>query len=52
MESQLLGTFGHKDYTFLHQKPTQHMRPLCHSCPVSDHRQGKIVESELPSFEK
>ena len=52
MESQLLGTFGHKDYIFLHQKPTHHTRPLCHSCPVSEHRQGKIGESELASLEK
>ena len=33
----------------LNLKPTQHTRPLCHSCPVSEHRQGKIGESELAS---
>ena len=43
MESQLLGTFGHKDYIFLHQKPTQHTRPLCHSCPIRNHRLGEFI---------
>ena len=43
MESQLLGTFGHKNYIFLHQKPTQHTRPLCHSCPVRNHRLGEFI---------
>ena len=48
MESQLLGTFGHKDYIFLHQKPTQHTRPLCHSCPVRNHKLGEFIGEKTP----